>query len=207
MSDPTSLPLEELLEPRLPSALGRQDDALAAGGVPAAELAAAREAVAAIGAAAAEPTAPGADLRARLLGTFSRKGRYGIFADRVARLFDLSVEDAAALLARAEEGSAWMPFLVEGVDMIPVTTGPRRSGSIATLVRFRPGATFPEHDHRGEETMFVLEGGFRETAEGGDEVWRGDEIHRSDGTGHALLALEGVPCVAAVVIDGHADFR
>jgi hypothetical protein len=30
---------------------------------------------------------------------------------------------------------------------------------------------------------------------------------RADGTEHALVGLPGVPCIAAVLIRGHADFK
>ncbi|MBX3263894.1 MAG: cupin domain-containing protein [Labilithrix sp.] len=205
MSD-SNLGLEDLLQRRLPSAFARDDASLVQAGVAAADLAGTKDAVAAIGlttSAAAPPPA----LRERLLASRGRPGRYGVFADRVARLFDLPLPDAEALMKRIERPSEWTPFLVEGLEMIPVVAGPACAGAIATLVRIQPGATFPDHAHRGDETMLVLDGGFREPADGGEEVWRGDEIFRGDGSEHALVALPGVPCVAAVLIFGHGDFR
>lgn len=206
MSD-AAHPLEqEVLDILSPSALLRQDRAAAARGVPAGDLAAARGALAAVGASLA-PEPPGGGLRARLLASFSRKGRYGIFADRLARLYDLTPEAAEALVAKLEDDTAWMPFLVPGVEMIPVECGPRCAGGVATVVRLQPGTTFPEHVHRGEETMVLLDGGFREAGEGGEEAWRGDEVLRTDGTEHAFVALEGRPCVAAAIVFGVADFK
>lgn len=205
MSD-SPLGLEDLLQRRLPSAVARDDDSLAKTGVADSELAATKDAVAAIG-LTATPETPAAALRERLLASHGRAGRYGIFADRVARLFDLPLADAAELMKRVEDPSAWTAFLVEGLEMIPVTAGPKCAGAIATLVRIQPGAAFPEHAHRGDETMLVLDGGFREPADGGEEVWRGDEIFRGDGTEHTLVAVPGVPCIAAALIFGHADIR
>ena len=205
MSD-SNLGLEDLLQRRLPSAVARDDAALAKAGVAEVDLAATKEAVAAIG-LTTPPAAPSPSLRERVLASRGRPGRFGIFADRIARLFDLSLEDAEALMKRIEEPSAWTPFLVDGLELIPVVGGAKCAGAIATLVRIQPGATFPEHAHRGEETMLVLDGGFREPGEGGEEIWRGDEIFRDDGTEHALLALPGVPCIAAVLIHGHGDFK
>ena len=205
MSDP-HLGLEDLLQRRLPSAVARDDASLAKAGVPDADVAVTKDAVAAIGLTTKAEAPPGG-LRERVLASHQRQGRYGVFADRIARLFDLPLADAEALMKRIEQPSEWTAFLVEGLEMIPVTAGPKRAGAIATLVRIQPGAKFPEHAHRGDETMLVLDGGFREPAEGGEEVWRGDEIFRDDGTEHALLALPGVPCVAAVLIFGHGDFK
>ncbi|MBX3220141.1 MAG: cupin domain-containing protein [Labilithrix sp.] len=205
MSD-SNLGLEDLLQRRLPSAVARDDASLANAGVTDTDLAGTKDAVAAIGLVTA-PAAPPAALRERLLASRQRQGRYGVFADRIARLFDLPLPDAEALMKRIESPSEWTAFLVEGLEMIPVTAGPTCAGAIATLVRIQPGATFPDHAHRGDETMLVLDGGFREPADGGEEVWRGDEIFRGDGSEHALVALPGVPCVAAVLIFGHGDFR
>lgn len=206
VSDTQPLDLSELLEPRMPSAMLRHERDALAEGTPREELAGGQRAVAALG-LAGSPEAPPSLLRDRILASASRPGKFGRFADKVGRLFDLPTEAAVALTAKLEDPSAWMPFLVEGVSMIPVETGPACAGAIATLVRFEPGATFPAHDHRGSETMFVLDGGFREEGEGGHEVWRGDELYSEDGSGHGLVALDGVPCIAAVVITGHADFR
>lgn len=165
--------------------------------------------MAAVALATTAPAAPPSSLRDRLLASQRRShaGKFGVFADRIARLFDLSLADAEALLARIEKPEAWAPFLVEGLEMIPVAAGPKCTGAIATLVRIQPGASFPEHAHHGDETMFVIDGGFREPSPDGEEVWRGDEVFRADGTEHALVALPGVPCIAAVLIIGHADFR
>jgi putative transcriptional regulator len=201
-----SLGLEDLLQRRLPSAVARDDASLARAGVADSELAGVKEAVAALG-LTASPVAPSPGVRERLLASRLRQGRFGIFSDRIARMFDLPLPEAESLMRRIESPSEWNPFLIEGVEMIPVSAGPSCAGAIATLVRIQPGKTFPEHTHRGQETMLVLDGGFHEPADGGEEVWRGDEIFRGEDTGHMLVALPSVPCVAAVVIFGHADFK
>ena len=203
-----SVPLEALLERRLPSAIDRDDAALRAAGTSDADIASTKDAVAALGLSATHsPLRPGTLLRERLLASARRVGTYGRFADRVARMFDMDVAASEELMKRLEDESAWMPFLTEGLELIPVPAGPKCDGAIATVVRFQPGTCFPAHVHAGEETMFVLDGGFREDVAGGEEVWRGDEIVRGDGSDHALVALPGIPCVAAVIIYGHTDFR
>lgn len=204
MSD-SNIGLEDLLERRLPSALARKDAALAAAGIPTTDVAGTKNAVAAIGLAGSSPATPPSGVRERLLASRQRQGKYGIFADRIARLFDMPLADAEALMTKIEKPEAWTPFLVEGLELIPVEAGPKCTGAIATLVRIQPGATFPEHAHVGDETMLVLDGGFNEP--GGEEVWRGDEIARPNGSEHKLVGLPGVPCIAAVLIFGHGDFR
>jgi len=200
-----SVSLEALLERRLPSAIERDDAALRDAGTSDADIAATKNAVAALGLLA--PVRPGSPLRDRLLASAKRGGKYGRFADRIGRMFDMDLAASEELVKRFEDDSAWMPFLTEGLELIPVPAGPKCDGAIATVVRFQPGTYFPSHVHAGEETMFVLDGGFREDVANGEEVWRGDEIVRGDGSDHALVALPGIPCVAAVIIYGHTDFR
>jgi putative transcriptional regulator len=201
--------LEDLLEPKTPSAAERLDASLAEDGASDREIAETKAAVAALGQAAlsSSPEAPSASIRDRILASSARPGKYGIFVDRIARLFDLSLEAATELMASLERPGTFMPFLVEGLELVAVPAGPKCAGAIATIVRIEPGVVFPEHTHRGEEITLLLDGGFREPGEGGAEVWRGDELYRADGSGHALVALPGVPCIAAVVIYGHGDFR
>ncbi len=208
MTDPKLAPepgLEDLLAAGVSSAIARDDAALAAAGVPQAAIAGTRAAIAAVGLAGTIAEPPPSTLRDRILATRARGGRYGVFADRVARLFDLPVAEAEALMRKAEDPASWMPFLVQGTDVMPVPVGPKLAGAIATLGRVQPGARFPEHAHRGEETMLVLEGGFNEGGTS-NEGWRGDEILRGEGTQHSLVGLPGPACVAAVVIIGYADF-
>lgn len=203
-----SVSLEALLERRLPSAIDRDDAALRAAGTTDAEIAATKNAIAALGLAPPlSPLRPGTPLRERLLASARRGGKYGRFADRIGRMFDMDVVASEELLKRLEDDRAWMPFLTDGLELIPVPAGPKCDGAIATVVRFQPGTKFPAHVHAGEETMVVLDGGFREDVGGGEEVWRGDEIVRGDGSDHALVALPGLPCVAAVIIYGYTDFR
>lgn len=157
-------------------------------------------------AAASAPVEASPELRARLLASRARPGRYGVFADRIARLFDLTLERATELLRALEKPESWRPFLVEGTAIVPVETGPKCAGAIATFISVKPGIEFPRHVHRGLETTLVVDGGFVEPATK-NETWRGEEIVRSEGSEHSLVGLPGIPCVAAVLITGHADFQ
>jgi hypothetical protein len=174
------------------------------------DLAATKAALVALGTASVDPSMPPASVRDRLLASVGRPGKFGIYADKLGRLFDLSMEEAAKLVARLDardDQAGWMPFLVEGLELMAVPAGPKCDGAIATLVRLQPGKSFPHHAHRGDETMFVLDGGLREETGALAEVWRGDEMFRADGSEHSFVALPGVPCIAAVVIFGHGEFK
>lgn len=157
-------------------------------------------------AAASETAEPSTSLRDRLLASRTRPGKFGLFVDRIARLFAISTESATTLLTSLENPDTWKPFLVEGTELIAVTTGEGLKDAIATFVKVQPGARFPDHIHRGIETMVVLDGGFVEPASK-IEAWRGEETTREEDTEHALVGLPGVPCIAAVLIRGHADFK
>ena len=144
-------------------------------------------------------------LRERLAASLARKGAYEVFADRIARMFDLSVERAAELLRKLEDPAAWRPGIAPGIDMIPVKPGPRFEGAIAAFGKLRPGSTFPRHAHQGEELTLVMAGGFRDSS--GVEIERGDELYEADGSEHDFTVLEGEDCIAAVIVHGTIDLK
>ena len=146
--------------------------------------------------------------RSRLFASLARRrdgGAYEVFADRIARMFDLSVERAAELLRKLEEPSAWRPGIAPGIDMIPVKPGPKFAGAIAAFGKLRPGSTFPRHAHQGEELTLVMAGGFRDSS--GVEIERGDELFEADGSEHDFTVLEGEDCIAAVIVHGSIDLK
>jgi len=159
---------------------------------------AAHEALSAL-ACTVEPIAPGISLRQRLVSSVqrSREGRLGIFADRIARLFDVPLESALELLAKVESGTAWKAGIAEGIEMFSVRTGPKYPGAMAGFGRLRPGARFPKHGHLGDETTLVMAGGFRDSS--GIEVERGDELYEAPGSEHDFVVLDGEDCIAAVI--------
>jgi putative transcriptional regulator len=196
---------EVLLAGGTSSSRAREEQALVDGGAPREEVDAMKTALATVGAALAPlPAPPPTELRARLAASFVRGGRYGMYADRIARLFDIEVGDAAELLGKHEGSDKWKPWL-DGVQMISVKAGPKYAGAIAAFGRLRPGARFPHHEHVGDETTVVLDGGFRN--EDGSEVWRGEELWRPAGSEHAFVVLDGIDCIAAVIAIGGVTFR
>jgi putative transcriptional regulator len=196
---------EALLEPLAPSAGRQRDEALARAGAADHEIRAAKEVIAALGASPTTVTASGV-LRNRLVASMARRGRYGRYADRLARLFDVSIEAGEALCASIEDEAAFQPFFTQGVDLIHVPAGPRFAGCLAAIARIQAGVLFPHHKHIGDETMVVLAGGFREEGPSGKEVWSGEELICRGGSSHAFVALEGQACIAASLIEGSVEF-
>lgn len=71
----------------------------------------------------------------------------------------------------------------------------RRSGRVLALIRMEPGCGYPEHRHRGEEHVLVLQGSYR------DELGvhaAGTFVTYEDRTVHAPVATAAAgagPCV------------
>jgi putative transcriptional regulator len=127
----------------------------------------------------------------------ARTGRVSYFVSEVARLFDLTEEDAGELLSRASRGEGWEDGPGPGVKIYPVVAGPRVPEALTALVKLEPGATFPHHPHAGPEEVLVLEGGYRDSS--GLEVWRGETQKMPPRTEHSFVAFDGVGCICASV--------
>jgi hypothetical protein len=138
--------------------------------------------------------------RDRLLASFGGQGRFGIFADRIARIFDWPLERAVTELGRLEQAPAWAASALPGAETIPLLAGPRYERATALFARFQPGLGFPEHVHPAGEITFVLEGAFRDGS--GVVVARGDELALGDGSRHAFEVMHEGPCIAAVIAHG-----
>ena len=127
----------------------------------------------------------------------ARSGRLSYFLAQVAALFDLSSEEAAALLARAERNEGWEEGPEPGVLLMTVNAGPKVPEALTALVKLTGGARFPRHPHFGPERVLVLEGGYRDSS--GVEVWRGEVQDMAPGTEHDFVAFDGIGCVCASV--------
>ncbi|NRD64021.1 cupin domain-containing protein [Corallococcus exiguus] len=169
-----------------------------------AELTRLTPAVDALG-ALVEPVAPPAESLQRLMEQMEGPGRFARQAGKVAALLDVAEARARELLESMSDPSSWMPGPVEGVELMPVETGPAREGMMAAIVRLQPGARYPRHTHLGREWNLVLEGGFREDS--GHEVWPGDELEKADGSLHDFTALQGPACICVSVLDGVTSFE
>ncbi|MGF1508948.1 MAG: cupin domain-containing protein [Myxococcota bacterium] len=94
----------------------------------------------------------------RLEQSMEGVGAFLPFLDELMQLFDL--EEAAMLeaLGRVDSRERWQPTAVPGVSFVHFVPGSRLAGAEAGLVRFAPGASFPEHRHHGREATYVLQG-------------------------------------------------
>lgn len=117
------------------------------------------------------------------------------FAPQIASLFDLSLEEAKAVLGRALDAGAWEEGPAPNVKVLPVQAGPRASEFITALVKVDPGHEFPHHEHLGPEHVMVIQGGYRCST--GEEKWRGEVQEMSSDRAHSFVALGNLPCICA----------
>lgn len=73
----------------------------------------------------------------------------------------------------------------------------RQSGRVLALIRMEPGHGYPQHRHRGEEHVLVLQGGYRDRA--GDHRAGAFAVY-PDGSEHAPVALAEPGAEACVLL-------
>lgn len=127
--------------------------------------------------------APPADVKARLMASVGG-GRFEKFADRMAKLLDVTIERARELLGLIERPASW-ENPVPGVSLIHFEGGPAYAAADCGFVRIAPGCKFPWHTHRGEEVSVILSGTMRDAD--GRLLRAGDELVHQQGTQHDLV--------------------
>lgn len=92
-----------------------------------------------------------------------------------------------ALLAGGFETADYEPFR-EGVEICHLVRAEGGTGPALALLRYRPGAAVPLHEHTGLETICVLKGS--QSDESG--IYRaGDVVANPVGTRHRVRSDEG----------------
>ena len=61
------------------------------------------------------------------------------------------------------------------------------TGGVAVLIRMEPGCSYPAHLHTGDEEVFILSGGYRDSR---GEHRAGDYVLNEAGSAHHPTALE-----------------
>ncbi len=149
---------------------------------------------------AAEPLRPSQRIRELVLASLDPGARFEGFGERVAALFDLSVQRARAILAGLDDvaGDAWEAGSVPGIRLLHLDGGPRVAAADCGLVHLEAGLRFPPHRHKGDEWSLVLAGRAQEDS---GRFWEpGDILHEPPGSVHGFRALGDEPFVFAVVL-------
>ena len=142
--------------------------------------------------------APPPPLRDRILRSVSGVSRFDDFAERTARIIDVAVDKARALLARIDDPAAWSDGPLPGVRLYHLDGGPAMANAVVGLVRIKPGSVFPEHTHQGTEVALVLQGS---CVEGDGRVSRrGDLLQMESSSTHMLTALPGPDLVYVAAV-------
>lgn len=128
----------------------------------------------------------GTSLRDRLLGLAGGKERFLPFLDRMMSLFDLGEGAAQGELNTIDQPDAW-DDMVPGVRFRDFHGGPAIGEAHGGLIRVQPGASFPEHEHVGDESMLLLQGEVEDDE--GKRYGAGDLIESASGTRHALRCV------------------
>jgi quercetin dioxygenase-like cupin family protein len=94
----------------------------------------------------------------------------------------------------------WIPLIEEGVKTDGVYVKVLRSDentkrSPTILLKFEPGASYPNHNHPAGEEAFVLEG---EVRFGSDQLNAGDYLYTPPGKTHSVFSRTG--CTMLLVI-------
>jgi len=139
-----------------------------------------------------------AAVKTRLMISLASVNRFDRFIDRIASATDLVKEKADALLRSLDDASRW----IGGAEssLFHVDGGPLVANAIVGFVRLQAGQAFPLHEHMGEETMIILQGGMI-TAEG-TKHRAGDEVRMAAGSSHTFTALPGPDLMYLGVIQG-----
>ena len=100
---------------------------------------------------------------------------------------NLNMDFSQRVLVNTEK-SEWLPSPSPSVLRKPLAREGREHGHATSIVRYEPGASFPEHSHPGGEEILVLEGVFSD--ETGDYP-SGTYLRNPVGTKHSPFSKEG----------------
>jgi quercetin dioxygenase-like cupin family protein len=149
---------------------------------------------------------PSPSVRERLLETLRGVDRFAPFFEDLVRLFQLPLPAIRRLLARIDSGDFESTLLgrkLDGSELFHFAVGPDLAGTGAAggVVRIRGGVTFPAHRHHGDETTYVLEGGYLAD---GRLLGPGSVIEMRAGSEHDYRSAPGRDLVLAVLHRGIA---
>jgi ChrR Cupin-like domain len=124
------------------------------------------------------------------------------FAEPVGALLDLSATAARELLDQLHDESLWTSDVPPPARAFWVRGGPRVEGCVRGFVRIPHGASFPDHEHLGEERGFALQGAFVDPATG-ERFRAGDSFAMPAGSRHQpYVSPDGLDLLFLVVVAG-----
>jgi quercetin dioxygenase-like cupin family protein len=172
------------------------------------QLATTAEAVSRWAVTVAELRGPGArprSVKQRLLASLDGAARFRPFFATLSRLVDLGPPELEAVLAKVDApgDGGWQRAPFAGVRYLDFAPGPAAGAREAGLVRVPAGATFPRHQHTGDERACVLEGTVHLD---GQRFHPGDIVDAAAGSSHEFSAGPARD-VVILVVHGGIQFR
>lgn len=146
-----------------------------------------------------DEVAPSKALRDRIMDNVEPADRFARFAERVARLIDVSVDRAADLLGQIDVDDKWVPGPAPRVQLFHIDGGPSVEDAIVGFISVAAGASFPHHKHLGTEKVLVLQGSFQDSS--GTIHRTGELVVQGPGSEHDFTAREGPKLIYLVVVD------
>lgn len=147
------------------------------------------------------PLAPGGGALGRLMQAVAEPPlRYAPFFERLGHLWDLPEARVVEVLERSRSDREWRRAPLPGLKLLRLTGGPRAADANCYLAHFAPGLTFPEHRHRGHESVLLLEGSYTDRT---GHVFRSGDLHEmGEGSEHGFVVASDEPCIAAACHHG-----
>jgi quercetin dioxygenase-like cupin family protein len=134
---------------------------------------------------------PDPRIRSRLLEALGGPERYTLFANDVARAFDVSVEHARTALRAIADASAWRPGAIPGSRVLAAAELAENGTVIADLPL---GMYIPVHAHAERELTFVLDGALLDDAQ--QRFGPGELLDMPVGTAHSITVVGEHACLA-----------
>ncbi len=133
------------------------------------------------------------------LRTSMGHGRFERHAPRIARIFDVDMPRARALLGNIDRPALW-ESMAPNITLQHFQAGPACAGADTGFVRVAAGTSFPWHGHDGDEVTLVLGGSSRDYS--GTILTAGDELTLNGGSAHEFTALGDEDYIYAVRVVG-----
>ena len=145
------------------------------------------------------PVAPSPDVHARLMASIGG-GTFERFSQRMASLFDVTVDRARELLGLIDRPASWEAAM-PGVGLVHFDGGPAAAAADCGFVRLAPNTAFPLHTHAGEEVSLILAGTLKDRRTG-RTYGPGDELVETQDSEHDVVAADDEVIYAARATNG-----
>ncbi len=151
-----------------------------------------------------EPPSAPPGLQARLWETVAQSCRLEEFVQPLAKMLDVASSRAREMLGWIDDLNMWEAAPVPSFSLMHLEPGPSVQAANVGSVKVLAGADFPHHTHDGEEIVFILQGGLRDSS--GTISRRGDVVRAPDDSEHSFQALPGPDLIYLVLLERGVRF-